>query len=235
MKKPIIALTPLFDDDLESIWMLNDYLEAIFAAGGIPVILPLDIKKEDLSEVAARFDGFLFTGGQDVEPALYGEEKMECCGGINSRRDSLEIDLFREVLKHDKPVLGICRGLQVINVALGGTLYQDIAEQLYLDKDTAYKQDKPYEAPFHPVDVIPGTPLHSILHTDKLDVNSLHHQAVKDLSPKLKAAAISDKGVIESTYMPDKKFVLCVQWHPEYMLRKYPLHLEIFKKFVEAC
>jgi len=235
MKKPIIALTPLFDDDLESIWMLNDYLEAIFAAGGIPVILPLDIKKEDLPEVAARFDGFLITGGQDVNPSLYGEEKMDCCGGINSRRDTLEIDLIREVLKNDKPVLGICRGLQIINVALGGTLYQDIAEQLYLDKETPYKQDKPYGEPFHPIDVIPGTPLHSILGKDRLDVNSLHHQAVKDLSPELKAAAISDKGVIESTYMPDKKFVLSVQWHPEYMMHKYPLHLEIFKKFVEAC
>ena len=156
MKKPIIAVTPLFDNKLNSIWMLPNYLDGIIKAGGIPVILPLNIREKEIIHLVSKFDGFLITGGQDIDPNLYGEEKLDYCDEINSARDSLEFALISEVINQDKPVLGICRGLQFINVVLGGSLYQDIQEQHEADIKVNHKQKAPYDNPCHSVKVIKG-------------------------------------------------------------------------------
>lgn len=235
MNKPIIAVTPLYDDDLNSIWMLSDYLEGIYSVGGIPVILPLNMMEEDIADLAVKFDGFLFTGGQDVSPELYGEEIMDFCDGTNSSRDTLESILLKDVLKHDKPILGICRGLQLINATLGGTLYQDMGIQHKSEIKIIHKQEAPYNVPCHSVEVLQRTPLHSIVKTHELQVNSIHHQAIKVLSPELKASAVSKDGIVESAYIPDRKFVLGVQWHPEFLYKRDSSAMDIFRAFVENC
>lgn len=235
MEKPIIAVTPLYDDALNSIWMLPMYLDGIYAAGGIPVILPLEIDKKDIASITAKFDGFLFTGGQDIEPKLYGEEKQDFCSEVNEARDALEFDIFEEVLRQGKPVLGICRGMQLINAALGGTLYQDLEMMHKSETYVLHKQQAPYHVPCHTVQVLQGTLLHSIVKTEELQVNSLHHQAVKKLSPKLEACAISKDGIVEAVFMKDKKFVLAVQWHPEFLFKKDYYSRNIFGAFVENC
>ena len=126
--KPIIGVTPLFDSEKDSVWMLPGYLEGITAAGGIPIILPLYSDSGDIKKCSELCDGFLFTGGQDVSPEIYGEEKTEFCGETSELRDTLESTLLKIAIDENKPVLGICRGLQFINAALGGTLYQDLDE-----------------------------------------------------------------------------------------------------------
>lgn len=235
MEKPIIAVAPLFDNKLNSIWMLPNYLDGIIEAGGIPVILPLNIQEKEIIHLASKFDGFLFTGGQDVNPNLYSEERMDCCDEINTSRDSMECILLEHVIKQDKPVLGICRGLQIMNVILGGSLYQDIQEQHKDEIKVNHRQKPPYDTPCHSVKVIKGTLLDSIVKSDTLQVNSLHHQAIKELSFQLKAAAVSVDGIVESVYIPGKNFVLAIQWHPEFLYTKDSPSFNIFKKFVDSC
>lgn len=126
MEKPIIGVTPLWDEEKKSYWMLPGYLEGVKEAGAIPVILPLTTNGADIAQLADLCDGFLFTGGQDVDPQLYGEAMEPFCGELCPARDALEQELLRQALERDKPILGICRGIQFLNAALGGTLYQDL-------------------------------------------------------------------------------------------------------------
>ncbi|MEI6101414.1 MAG: gamma-glutamyl-gamma-aminobutyrate hydrolase family protein, partial [Eubacteriales bacterium] len=130
MKKPVIGVLPLWDEEKSSIWMLPGYMQGIEAAGGIPVILSLTADSDALLYWAQNLDGFLFTGGQDVNPALYGEETLPVCGELCKERDRLEITLLRALIELGKPAFGICRGLQLFNVAMGGSLYQDIPAQM---------------------------------------------------------------------------------------------------------
>ena len=128
MKKPLIAVLPLYDREKDSYWMLPGYFAGLQAAGAVPVMLPL-FAEQDTAQLARDFDGFLFTGGQDVDPVLYGEQMLDCCGELNSARDRMEAAMLQELMNLKKPVLGICRGLQLINACLGGTLWQDLPSQ----------------------------------------------------------------------------------------------------------
>ena len=220
MSKPIIGLTPLYDTLENKLWMRENYIEAVISNGGVPIILPLINEKSEIKKLAEICDGFLFTGGPDVHPKLFGEETLRFCGEIDERRDTFEILLLKEVLKLDKPVLGICRGIQLINVALGGTVYQDIPAQVKGTPIMHY-QKKPYDVGVHSVTISKGTPLYDILKTEEIMVDSMHHQAVKDIAPNLRCAAISKDNIAECIYMPGKKFVMAVQWHPEYMESLY--------------
>ncbi|MGN0302331.1 MAG: gamma-glutamyl-gamma-aminobutyrate hydrolase family protein, partial [Anaerotardibacter sp.] len=171
--KPLIGITPLYDTEKESLWMLPAYYQGIIKSGGIPVIFSFDNTEESLLKLADTCDGFLFTGGQDVSPFLYGEWPLESCGEVSAQRDSLEEKLLEIALKKEKPVLGICRGLQLLNAALGGSLYQDIESQLG-DKIT-HRQSKPYHQPVHQVNLVSKSPLQKLLCVRQLEVNSLHH------------------------------------------------------------
>lgn len=233
MAKPVIGLTPLYDTENEKLWMRPNYLEAIDAAGGIPVVLPLTRGDDDIASLARLCDGFLFTGGPDVHPSLFGEETLRFCGSINERRDTLEIGLLREVLRLDKPVFGICRGIQLINVALGGSLYQDIPAQMQ-GLPIAHCQEPPFTVPVHSVAIEPESPLAEITGKTELMVNSMHHQAVKELAPSLRCAARSKDGLVEAVYLSEKKFVLAVQWHPEYLWKSYQVHQKMLQEFVNA-
>lgn len=233
MRKPVIGVTPLYDDAMASVWMLPEYLDGVTEAGGIPVILPLEGDPQTISQLVGECDGFLFTGGHDIDPILYGEQPRPYCGNCHAVRDRMETLLFQRVLEADKPVLGICRGLQFLNVALGGNLYQDLEEQHL--SIIRHKQQKPYEKPSHAVQILPDTPLFEIYGRDRIMVNSIHHQAVQELAPALSAAALSEDGLVEAAYMPGREFVLGVQWHPEYLLRGDENQYKLFSAFVRTC
>ena len=216
-QSPIIGVTPLWDAERKSVWMLPDYLDGIRAAGGIPIVLPLEMSEADADRIVETCDGFLFTGGQDV--------------GSCPERDTLETLLLPKALPSDKAILGICRGLQFINVFLGGTLWQDLPSQH--PSEIVHRQGKPYGAPTHKV-MLNGD-LSALLGTETLEVNTLHHQAAKDLGDDLTVMAVAPDGIIEAFQMVGKRFVWAVQWHPEYMFRTDSDSLAIFSCFVEHC
>ena len=227
---PIIGVTPLWDAERKSVWMLPDYLDGIKAAGGIPVILPLEMAEEDVDRIVKTCDGFLFTGGQDITPKLYGA-KDTLSIAPSPERDKLETLLLSKALQSDKAILGICRGLQFINVFLGGTLWQDLPSQH--PSDIVHRQSKPYNAPTHKVGL--NGDLRTLLGKDTIEVNTLHHQAIKDLSSDLVPMAIAPDSIIEAARMENKRFVWAVQWHPEYMFKTDPDSLALFSHFIHQC
>ena len=233
MKKPLIALMPLWDKKLNSYWMLPGYMDLIIKSGGVPVMLSFSDDEQSVKEIADRFDGFVFTGGDDIEPARYGEEKLDVCGEPCNQRDSLEFALFDEVIKTDKPILGICRGMQFLNTALGGTLYQDLPTQK--PRIVSHKQSAPFDALTHSVKVEKDTLLYDIVGTEKLMVNTLHHQAVDKIAPCLVPCATAEDGLVEAVYAPQKAFLLGVQWHPEMIFTHEENSIKIGRAFVEAC
>ena len=230
-RAPLIGVTPLWDVERQSVWMLPDYLDGIKSAGGIPVVLPIAMSEADAERIVESFDGFLFTGGQDVSPSLYGTEDATGTIVSSPERDKEETLLLQKALEADKPILGICRCLQFINVFLGGTLWQDLPSQH--PSAIVHRQGKPYGVPKHQVSI--SGELQSLLGKDILDVNTLHHQAVKDLGNGLTPMAVAPDGLIEAFQMLDKRFVWAVQWHPEYLFKTDKDSLAIFSCFVEHC
>lgn len=233
MKRPIIGVSPLYDAQRESLWMLPGYMNGIEAAGGAPIMLPLTDSEEVIKSAAELCDGLLLTGGQDVSPDVYDRERLSCCGELCPARDKEEALLLDLFLKNDLPVLGICRGIQFLNAHLGGTLYQDLKTQ-YGDT-VEHRMSPPYDRSIHTVSLVKGTPLHSLLGTDEISVNSYHHQAVKRLAKPLCESALSCDGLIEGVFMPDKKFVWAIQWHPEFSYKKDDTSIKILKAFVDAA
>ncbi len=233
MEKPIIGVVPLVDIARESYWMLPGYMRGVEAAGGLPLMLPLTEIEGDIARFADEMDGFLFTGGQDVSPSVYGEERRLCCGEICPERDAMEAALLKAALERNKPALGICRGLQFINAALGGTLYQDLGEQH--GSTLAHHQMPPYNKPAHKVTIARDTPLFELLGVKELPVNSLHHQGIKGLAPALSVMARAEDGLIEAVYMKSRAFLWAVQWHPEYAFETDRPGAKIFSAFVSAC
>lgn len=230
MGKPIIGVMPLVDQERESFWMLPGYMNGIEQAGGIPVMLPLTSDEDDLQQIVKNLDGFLFTGGQDISPNLYAERKTPACGQQCRERDDMEAVLFRIIYEMDKPLLGICRGIQYINVVMGGTLYQDLPSEH--PSDTVHCQKPPYNLPVHAISIEERSPLYDLLKKKKLMVNSYHHQAVKRLAPKLSVMAVSGDGVIEAVCIPKKKFIWGIQWHPEFSLLTDESSRQIFSEFI---
>ena len=231
MEKPIIGIVPLFDKYKDSYWMLPGYMLSIEKCGGIPIMLPLTTNKGNIKELTKYCDGFLFSGGHDVNPNLYKEEKSNKCHNICVERDEMETILFEEIIKEDKPLLAICRGIQIINVLLGGSLYQDLQTQ----KGLNHVQKPPYDINFHKVDIIKDTPLYNLLNLNEIGVNSYHHQAIKNLAFNLKPMAVSKDGLIEGVYLEDKKFVWGLQWHPEFNYEKEETSIKIIKEFINKC
>lgn len=231
--KRVIGLIPLVDDSRDSLWMLPGYMEGVTQAGGLPLMLPLTDDAVALDQLSALCDGFLLTGGHDVSPALYGEHPLPVCGDTSPQRDRMELGLLHRAMALDKPVLGICRGIQFVNAALGGTLWQDLPS--HHPSEVCHRQAPPYDAPAHTVAVLPDTPLSRLLKTDTLAVNSYHHQAVRDLAAPLEAMALAPDGLIEAVWHPGQRFLWAVQWHPEFSFRSDPAARAVFRAFVEAC
>lgn len=231
MKKPVIGLVPLVDTGRESLWMLPGYMEGIRDAGGLPVMLPLDDDGADVEQMLELCDGIVFTGGHDVNPELYGERNEGLTGELIPARDSMEARLLKAAMERDRAVLGICRGLQFINVMLGGTLYQDIRAQL--ESPVNHRQPAPYHLPIHSVTV--SGPLAEAVDAEEIPVNSCHHQGIRLLAPGLEVMASAPDGLVEAIRLPGRKFLWAVQWHPEFMHRVDENSRRIFRAFVEGC
>ena len=228
--KPLVGVMPLWDDEKDSLWMLPGYLEGLQEAGATPVILSLTEDREEIEHLVDICDGILLTGGHDVDPSVYGEEALNgtvlCC----KARDNMERLVLEDAMQKDKPILGICRGIQLINALLGGTLYQDLPTQHPSDID--HHQTPPYDVPVHDVFIKKDSPLYDCLGSDRISVNSYHHQAVKDVAPCLEVMAESEDGIVEALYKPSYSFLWAVQWHPEFSYKKDGNSRKIFKAFV---
>ena len=229
--KPIIGITPLLDDNTQDTWMHRGYMDCILEAGGIPVILPLCDDEDIARRLVSECDGFLFTGGPDVDPIMYDIRRQAIFEKPNNMRDCFEKALFEAAIRTEKPILGICRGLQFINVMCGGTLYADILGD---DAEVDHWMRKPYNRPQHQVFIYPDTPLYKIIKQGEIAVNSSHHQAICQLAPCLDPMALSPDGYIESFFMPAKRFVHGYQWHPE-MHPESEDSKAIFRSFIKAC
>ena len=231
MAKKLIALSPLWDNDDNRIWMRTTYPDAIRDCGAIPLILPLHISAEDAIQILDLCDGLLLTGGPDLHPSLFGEEIKPACGSICQARDVLEQTLYYHALERDMPILGICRGIQTINVFQGGTLYQDLPTEL--PSEVCHDMEKPYDRAIHQVNLYGS--IRDLLGLDRLGVNSIHHQAIKDLGANLEMMALSDDNVVEAVRHREKAFVWGVQWHPEFSFQVDVYSRKIIQAFVDAC
>ena len=240
--KPIIGITPDYHpgnpEEEKSreptLFLRARYVKAIEAMGGVPFILPVTADEEVRTSLLSKIQGLLMTGsGPDLDPALYGEEQRFRFKQMSKERTDSEIALARAAFQADLPVLGICGGLQLLNVALGGTLYQDIASQIAGSLDHQQKTDA--TEPSHGVTIQPDTRLHAILETDRLQVNSSHHQAPKAVAPPFVVNAVAEDGVIEGLESPDHSFVLGVQWHPEFLYPRDEASRKIFLAFLQEA
>ena len=206
-----------------------NYMEAIAAAGGLPVALPHD--PQLVPALLDRLDGLVVTGGAfDVDPALYGDDDRHATVTLKEGRTAAEMALVRGALARDMPVLGICGGQQLLAVALGGTLVQHIPDSI--DAALEHEQANPRHEPGHQVQVVPGTLLHRIVKTGTMQVNTAHHQAVRDAGPRAVVNATAPDGVIEGVEDPRYSFCLGVQWHPEFLID--PGDRRIFEALVAA-
>lgn len=229
--KPVIGITADIENESKHV-LGNNNVEAIIRAGGLPVIIPTGIDKE-VQQLCKMLDGLLLTGGGDIDPMLFGEEPHKHLGDVSPSRDLIEMALVKEMLKLNKPVLGICRGLQIINIALGGNMYQDI----YSQRDVPLLQHAQKAHRYHQshlVQVEKGSLLESITKSEQIKVNSYHHQAVKDVPLPLIVSGVASDGTIEAIESTKHAFVLGVQWHPEALAdNKETVSLDIFEKFLE--
>lgn len=235
-RMPVIGCVPLVDHGRESLWMLPGYFDGIAEAGGVPVMLPLTADPAAVDRLVGLLDGLVLTGGQDVDPSAYGEDGPEAaarCGELCRERDAMEGLLVPAAVAADLPILGICRGIQALDVALGGTLWQDLPAQL--PSDVAHHGEPPYDRPVHAVRVIPGTPLAACVGEGELAVNSYHHQAVRDVAPGLEVMAVAPDGVVEAVWRPASRFCWAVQWHPEFMHAVDEPSRRIFSALVDAA
>ncbi|MGN1281478.1 MAG: gamma-glutamyl-gamma-aminobutyrate hydrolase family protein [Succinivibrio sp.] len=234
-KKPLIGLLPLYDESLDSIWMLPGYQNGVHMAGADTVILPYTKDCDEIRRLCRLCDGFLFTGGQDVDPALYHEQKLAQCGEISETLDILTKAVFDYATDKDRAVLGICRGCQIINVLFGGSLYQDLySQRKEVPGAIDHHQNKPYSSTSHKVTVTDKSYLKSLLNTDVLEVNSIHHQAIKDLGSGLMVNAVSEDGLVEAVKADGFRYIFGVQWHPEYDFHKNHFSSLIFKDFIKS-
>jgi len=210
------------------------YVRALEAAGAAPVLIPLLEDHDRLRAIYARLDGIVFPGGEDVDPRAYHEEPIGQLNVIEPRRDRVEIVLARWAAEDDLPTLGICRGQQLLNVALGGSLYQDLHHQKVQALEHANRDGRSRDQIIHSVRLDPDSRLAQMIDETEVKVNSLHHRAVKDLAPPLRVTGTADDGVIEALEAPDRRFLIAVQWHPE-EITAIPWVQTLFRGFVEAA
>lgn len=245
-RRPLIGVTTQtlhaiagIPEELPVSWVMNQrYVHALMAAGGVPVLIPL--LAEDpatLREIYERLDGVLVPGGVDIDPAFYRSDRHSALGRLDPARDTAEMVMTRWAVKEGKPFLGLCRGLQVLNVALGGTLWQDIADE----RTDSIKHDYYPTAGYardhlaHPVEIRLDSRLGEAMGSGAVPVNSMHHQGIRELSSRLIATATAPDGLIEAAEATDENFAIGVQWHPEMYSHGEPSTGRLFEAFVAAA
>lgn len=235
--KPLIGIPTRtqVDGDLIRYSALATYTRALDLAGGAPVLIPLNLGDDTLRTIFERLDGLLLQGGVDVHPREYGEDVAPYCGEIDAARDATELCLTRWALHARRPILAICRGIQLLNVAAGGSLYQDIAAQVPNALPHPHVQGNPYAFRAHTITIEPESHLARALGTTQFGVNSLHHQALKQIAPGFRVTARAPDGIVEGIEAEDARhFALAVQFHPEWMIDEEPRMLGIFQAFIRA-
>lgn len=214
-------------------WQLlaADYIRAVERNNGVPIIIPNLENIEDLTQIIDKLDGIILSGGHDVNPRTYGERNSGNAGKFDNLRDACEIFITQYALEKDIPILAICRGFQILNITLGGTVHQDLKTEGYLCHSLSNANRN--EAS-HSLKIMENSPLFEIFNREEIWVNSYHHQGINLLGRNLKVAATSEEGLVEAIFLEDKKFVLGVQWHPEMMYDNKDMNM-IFKKFINSC
>jgi putative glutamine amidotransferase len=210
------------------------YTHAVEAAGGVAVLIPLVHDTSILDVLVERLDGLLFAGGEDVQPSLYGEHPHHLLGAVDLHRDEIELALANWAIERDMPTLGICRGMQLLNVALGGSLYQDIGAQVESSFKHSHK-DQPRNWIAHTIEIEPGSQMERILGANEVWVNSLHHQAVKQPGKGVIISGHAEDGVAELLEVPNRRFMVAVQGHPEEIYTHETVWSRVFSAFVSAC
>lgn len=240
--KPLIGVTPDFNAGDRKEWggreptyfLRARYVRAIEELGGIPILLPLVADLSARRRLLAGIHGLLLTGsGPDLDPELYGERQRYKFRVMSQRRTTFELEMAQLARTADVPLLGICGGMQAMNVAFGGSLYQDIPSQI--SKPLEHRQPTPATKLSHTVAVTPGSLLRRIVRSVTMRVNSSHHQSVKEVAPTLIASAVAPDGVVEAIESPTQRFFLGVQWHPEFLFERHRLHRQLFEAFLRAA
>ena len=230
-RRPRIGLTLDHDEAGSRYELKRAYVDAVLAAGGLPVLLPHD--PAVAGAYLALLDGLVVTGGAfDVPPELYGEARRPVCGPLKPERTAFEKELLEAALSAEMPVLGVCGGMQLLNVVRGGTLYQDLAADAGI---RGHEQPPPKDVPHHAVQVAAGTVLAALVGAGTLPVNSTHHQGVRDAGPGVLVSARAPDGAVEALELPDLRFALGVQWHPEAVLAHVSRHAALYRGLVDAA
>lgn len=233
--RPRIGITCGFAGERDPLALDRDYADAVDRAGGVPLVVPPGVPGEALAETLEALDGLLFSGGPDVDPARFGEEPLPGMGRIDPARDEAELFLARLGLEREMPLLGVCRGAQVLNIASGGDLYQDLPSQVE-GVLKHVQQPTPMSYPTHRIRIEPGSLLARITGKVSLRVNSWHHQAIRRVAFGFVPTARTEDGVIEAIEKTGEPFILGVQFHPESMGRGgSPEAILLFEAFVQAC
>ena len=243
-RRPVIGIAtqtlPAVAGERQACWLMGrSYVEELRKVGALPWLIPLVPHDPDtLTAIFDRLDGVFVTGGVDVDPSHYGEAKTPLCGATDPDRDAVEIALLKHATERGLPVLAVCRGLQILNVAFGGTLYQDVAAQVpaALKHDyfpTPQQPSRQFLA--HDVTVKAGSRLGHILGDGVVPVNSMHHQAIKDLAPNLTPTAYAPDGIIEGVEGAGGSYLVAVQWHPEELTESQPGMARLFTTFASAA
>jgi putative glutamine amidotransferase len=220
------------EDDRKQ-FVMRDYSDAVIRAGGVPVLIPYTTRDDVIALISEELDGLLLSGGGDIDPTLFDEEPHPGLGEIIPDRDEMEIALIEQFVSQNKPIFGICRGCQVLNIALGGDMYQDLLAQKASVIQHAQKARRSHAS--HTIQIHEQSLLYSILGKTSVKVNSFHHQAVRMVAPGLKVSAKAADGVVEAIESETQEFVLGVQWHPECMAHTADDAQKLFDAFVDAC
>jgi putative glutamine amidotransferase len=236
---PIIGISGLVEQsarlpNLPLFAISQTYVKAVEQSGGAPVVISPHLEEAGLRAIFERIDGLILSGGGDVLPALYEDEDSGLLWLVDEQRDRTELALARWALAEDLPLLAICRGVQILNVAAGGTLIQDIPTQVLGALRHSSVAGRPTDLIAHSVDVAAGTRLASLVGAGELGVNSAHHQAARDVGDGLVVTARAPDGVIEGLEAPSRRFCVGVQWHPEAMVESYPAMRRLFEGLIEA-
>jgi len=233
-RKPLIGITCHYLPDPDRFTLRKEYCNGILEAGGLPLLLCC-YGQDDIQDIASGLDGLLLSGGGDIDPRFFGEEPIPGLGEVNLERDEFEIQLIKTFVKMHKPIFGICRGIQIINVAMGGSLYQDLDSQWGKER-IQHNQKGPGNQSSHRVILEPGTVLEKIMGNKReIWVNSFHHESIRTVAPALKVNAYAPDGVIEGIEGKQEIQIMGVQWHPERMLQANEDMLQLFRFFVDSC
>lgn len=238
--KPIVGVPSAFQEPEDEFGrgasvVPQSYLRALEVAGAAPLLIPITERESTLRALYAHIDGLLLVGGVDIDPARYGESPHPALGKVDAQRDWVELTITPWALADGLPVFGICRGIQTLNVVAGGPLWQDITAQAPEALRHTYYPDHPYNRLSHSVQLERGSRLAKILGDLEVKVNSLHHQAIKEMGAGLHATARAPDGMIEGIESNDGAWVVGVQWHPEWLLEDVPRMKRLFEGFVIAC